>query len=64
MLPDSVFQICGMNIITLEANVIIIGLITVFNAILTSRQTGLKLQCLYGNPMSNNFHKTLLLKNS
>ena len=42
----------------------IIGLITVFEAILTGRQTGLKQQCLYGNPMSNNFHKTSLLKNS
>ena len=41
-----------------------IGLITVFGAILTSRQTGLKKQCLYGNPMSNNFDKTTLLKNS
>ena len=40
-----------------------IGLITVFDAILTGRQTGLKKQCLYGNPMSNNFHKTSLLKN-
>ena len=26
------------------------------------RQTGLKKQCLYGNPMSTNFHKTSLLK--
>ena len=41
-----------------------IGLITVFDAILTSRQTGLTKQCLYGNPMSNNFDKTSLLKNS
>ena len=37
-----------------------IGLITV----LTSRQTALKTQRLYGNPMSNNFDKTSLLKNS
>ena len=32
-----------------------IGLITVFDAILTGRQSGQKLQCLYGNPMANNF---------
>ena len=38
------------------------GLITVFDAILTSRQVGVKLQCLYENPMSNNFRKTSVLK--
>ena len=32
----------------------IMGLVTVFNAILTGRQSGQKLQCLYGNPMANN----------
>ena len=32
-----------------------IGLITVFDAILTGRQSGPKLQCLYGNSMANNF---------
>ena len=31
-----------------------LGLIMVFDAILTSRQNGQKLQCLYGNPMTNN----------
>ena len=31
-----------------------IGLITVFDAILNSRQRRLELQCLYGNSMSNN----------
>ena len=31
-----------------------IGLITVFDAILTGRQRGPKLQCLYGNPIANN----------
>ena len=39
--------------------------VTVFDAILSSRQTSEKLQsllCLYGNPMSNNFHKTVVLK--
>ena len=33
------------------------GPIMVFNAILTSRQSGQKLQCLYGNPIANNFSK-------
>ena len=32
----------------------VIGLITVFDAILTGRQSGQKLQCLYGSPMANN----------
>ena len=32
-----------------------IGLITLFGAILTGRQSGQTLQCLYGNPMANNF---------
>ena len=40
----------------------IIDLVTVFDAILTSRQTREKLQCLYENPMSNNFRKTTVLK--
>ena len=39
-----------------------IGLITVFDAILTGRQAGVKLQCLYENPMSNNFRKTSVWK--
>ena len=39
-----------------------IDLITVFNAILMSRQTREKLQCWYENLMSNNFRKTTLLK--
>ena len=39
-----------------------IGLITVFDAILTGRQGGVKLQCLYENPMSNNFRKTSVWK--
>ena len=36
----------------------LIDLVTVFDAILTSRQTCDKLQCLYENLMSNNFRKT------
>ena len=39
-----------------------IDLVTVFDAILTSRQTCEKLQCLYENLMSNNFHTTAVLK--
>ena len=40
----------------------LIDLVTVFDAILTSRQKCEKLQCLYENPMSNNFNKTAVLK--
>ena len=36
----------------------VIGLDTVLEAIVTSRQTHEKLQCLYENLMSNNFCKT------
>ena len=39
-----------------------IDLVTVFDAILTSRQMREKLQCLYDNLMSNNFRKTAVLK--
>ena len=39
-----------------------IDLVTVFDAILTSKQKRQKLLCLYGNLMSNNFHKTAVLK--
>ena len=35
------------------------GQITVFGAILTGRQSGQKLQCLYGNLMANNFFQKL-----
>ena len=37
-------------------------LVTVFDAILTSRQTREKLQCLYENPMSNIFRKKAVLE--
>ena len=40
-----------------------IDLVTVFDAILTSRQTREQLQCFYENLMSNNFRKTAFLKN-
>ena len=40
---------------------LVIGL-TVFDAILTGRQSGQKLQCLYGNSMANNFEWQISLK--
>ena len=40
----------------------IIDLVTVLEAILTSRQAGEELQCLYENLMSSNFRKTNVLK--
>ena len=39
-----------------------IDLVTVFDTILTSRQTREKLQCLYENLMSDNFHRKAVLK--
>ena len=39
----------------------VIDLVTVFDAILTSRQACEKLQCWYENLMSNNFRKTAVL---
>ena len=39
-----------------------IDLVTVFDAILTNRQTCEKLQCVYENLMSNNFRKTAVPK--
>ena len=39
-----------------------IDLVTVFDAILTSRQTCEKLPCLYENLMSNNFREKAVLK--
>ena len=38
------------------------GYVTVFDAILTSRQTREKLQCFYENLMSNNFRRMAVLK--
>ena len=40
----------------------LIDLVMIFVAILTSRQTREKLQCLYENLMSNNFRITAFLK--
>ena len=39
-----------------------VDLVTVFDAILTSRQTREKLQCLYENLISNSFRRTAVLK--
>ena len=36
-----------------------LDLITVFDALWTGRQSDQKLQCLYGNPMANNFFPKL-----
>ena len=41
----------------------LIGLITVFDTILTGRQNGQKLQCLYGNPIANNIFQNWILRN-
>ena len=41
----------------------LIGLLTVFSAILTGRQSSQKLQCLYGNPMANNIFQNWFLHN-
>ena len=40
----------------------LIDLVTVFEAILKSRRTHEKLQCLYEDLMSNNFRKTASFK--
>ena len=55
--PFSLDSYCNQLIISFgreKTNLIAIGLITVFNAILTGRQSSQKLQCLYGNPIANN----------
>ena len=54
----------GYQLLTEESGGVFlgIGLVTVFDAILTSRQTREKLQCLFENLMSNNFPKTTVLK--
>ena len=44
------------------SSISIIDLVTVFDAILTSRQTREKLHCLYENLMSDNFRKTAVLE--
>ena len=53
----------GYQLLTEESGGVFFGidLVTVFDAILTSRQTREKLQCLFENLMSNNFRKTTVL---
>ena len=54
--PSKIAAIKGINQLALIKHFdnlqLAIGLITVFAAILTSRQSGQKLQCLYGNPVA------------
>ena len=45
-----------------ENEIFSIDLVTVFDAILTIRQTCEKLPCLYENLMSNNFREKAVLK--
>ena len=45
-----------------ENEIFSIDLVTVFDAILTIRQTCEKLLCLYENLMSNNFREKAVLK--
>ena len=51
-----------VNVGSILPNSSFIDLVTVFDAILTSRQTCEKLQCLYESLTSNNSHKTAVLK--
>ena len=46
----------------MQTNTKLIDLVTVFEAILTSRQPREKLQCLYENLLSNNFRKTPIME--
>ena len=48
-------QTLAENMLSIFLTAFAIGLITVFDAILTGRQSGQKLQCLYDNPIANNF---------
>ena len=59
-LKFSIFQYCSLQMYNVHWSAI--DLVTVFDAILTSRQTREKLQCLYENLMSNNFRITAFLK--
>ena len=59
-LSSNVFERCtstGRELFSL-----LIDLVADFDAILTSRQTRGKLQCLYENLISNNFRRTAVLK--
>ena len=48
--------------VRLQINLSTIDLVTVFDAILMSRQMCEKLQCLFQNLMLSNFHKTCVFK--
>ena len=64
-LPVPNFSQLSVNLasfLRISENIFQIDLVTVFDAILTSRQTREKLQCLYENLMSNNFRRTAVLK--
>ena len=66
MMMMIIIIITFFNTVNITAKIILIivmiDLVTVFDAMLTSRQMCEKLQCLYENLMSNNFHKTAVLK--
>ena len=64
LLPESfkVFLPCA-NLGFCYLNLAGIDLVTVFDAILASRQTLEKLPCFHENLMSNNFRRTAVLKN-
>ena len=51
-----------LNFLLASNRVRLIELVTLFDAILTSRQTREKLQCLYENLMSNNLRSTAVLE--
>ena len=50
------------NIVSGMQVIVTTDLVTVFDAMLTSRQTCEKLHCLHENLMSNNFRKVAVLK--
>ena len=63
MTPENTSQefVDCLNLATDTEDINTIGLITVSDAILTGRQSGQKLQCLYGNPMAKNFFQNQIL---
>ena len=55
ILVSNTWQVHGIDYHNGLHTCTVIGLITVFDAILTGRQSGQKLQCLYGKLIANNF---------
>ena len=53
---------CPSHLHSLQSVFVCIDVVTVFDAILRSKQTCEKLQCLYENLMSINFRKAAVLK--